>query len=225
MNLKLFGRVIFLSKPLILIIVVLVSIPVVWGGYHLISEKDKVVVGSQTTLSKTPETLGTSIFQTSEPEKLISVYIVGAVANPGMYKFSEKPLVYDVILKAGGVCESADVGYINMAQEIGANLMIRILTEQERAAEGRESALVIVGNEQEGVPSQPQSSEEKGSKVNINTAGISGLTTLPGIGEKRAQDIIAYRESNGKFGKIEDIMLVAGIKEAAFSKIKDLITV
>ena len=61
--------------------------------------------------------------------------------------------------------------------------------------------------------------------MNINTASREQLTTLPGIGESRAEDIIRYREEYGDFQKIEDIMKVSGIKEAAFQKIKDRITV
>ena len=61
--------------------------------------------------------------------------------------------------------------------------------------------------------------------ININTAGVSELMTLPGIGESRANDIIRYRTENGGFGCIEDIKKVSGIKDAAYSKIKDLIQV
>ena len=64
-----------------------------------------------------------------------------------------------------------------------------------------------------------------GGKVNINTADEAGLMTIPGIGESRAKAIIAYREENGKFESIEDIMKIDGIKEKMFDKIKDSITV
>ena len=61
--------------------------------------------------------------------------------------------------------------------------------------------------------------------ININNAGIGELSTLVGIGESKAQAIIKYREDNGKFTKIEDIMNVSGIGEKAFEKIKDFITI
>lgn len=64
-----------------------------------------------------------------------------------------------------------------------------------------------------------------GGKVNLNTAGLEELTALKGIGEGRAQAILEYRDQNGPFAKVEDIMLVSGIKEGIFSKIKDQITV
>ncbi len=64
-----------------------------------------------------------------------------------------------------------------------------------------------------------------GGKVNVNTAGLEELTALNGIGEGRAKAILEYRDQNGPFAKAEDIMLVSGIKEGIFSKIKDQITV
>ena len=68
--------------------------------------------------------------------------------------------------------------------------------------------------------------EKKGSqKINLNTATKEQLMTLSGIGEAKAEDIIAYRAENGDFQTIEDIMKISGIKEAAFQKIKDKIMV
>lgn len=80
-------------------------------------------------------------------------------------------------------------------------------------------------NPSETGPDSPGISGEGAALVNINTASREQLTTLPGIGESRAEDIIRYREEYGGFQKIEDIMKVSGIKEAAFQKIKDRITV
>ena len=62
-------------------------------------------------------------------------------------------------------------------------------------------------------------------KVNINTAGKDELMTLTGIGEAKAQSILDYREEHGKFGSIEDLMLIEGIKEGVFNKIKEDITI
>lgn len=70
-----------------------------------------------------------------------------------------------------------------------------------------------------------ENSSKNSSLININTASLSELTTLPGIGESRARDIIEYRTQHGKFYVKEDIMKISGIKEAAYSKIKDYITV
>jgi competence protein ComEA len=73
------------------------------------------------------------------------------------------------------------------------------------------------------VPATP-SAEGASGKVNINTAAVAELDTLPGIGPGYAERIVAYRESHGPFDTVEDIQDVPGIGPALFSRIKDLIT-
>ncbi len=69
------------------------------------------------------------------------------------------------------------------------------------------------------------SSADEAGKINLNTASAEQLMKLSGIGESKAAQIISYREKNGAFKKIEDIMNITGIKEGVFGKIKDDITV
>jgi len=69
----------------------------------------------------------------------------------------------------------------------------------------------------------PQATKVAVNKVNINTATLEALDTLPGIGPKTAQKIIAWREEHGKFQRIEDLMAVKGIGEKRFARVKDLI--
>ena len=95
-------------------------------------------------------------------------------------------------------------------------MKVEVPTEEE-ARKARETAAA-------GSSWEPGWTEESG-KININTAEVSQLTTLSGIGEARAQDIISFREENGPFQSIEDIKKVPGIKDAVFQKIKDEITV
>lgn len=131
------------------------------------------------------------------------VYICGSVMNPGVYELEAGSRIYDVINLAGGVLEDADIDVINQAEKISDGQKIYVPRYGENSRED----------------------DNTGGLVNINTADIAGLTTLPGIGEARAKDIISYRESAGKFARIEDIMNVTGIKEAAFNKIKEYICV
>ncbi len=143
----------------------------------------------------------------STDKKQICVYIVGEIVNPGVYTLDEDSRVCDVVALAGGFTEYAAKEYINLAG--------RLSDEQQ----------VIVYSLEEVKDKDISIMEEDNSRININTATKEMLMTLPGIGESRAMDIISYREENGGFSAIEDIMKISGIKEAAFSKIKDLITV
>ncbi len=146
------------------------------------------------------------------------VYVCGAVKAPGVYKLEQGSRVFEAILLAGGFCEDACEEYVNQAQEIADAMKIYVPTAAQ------------VENGEWG-PSEGnllQTKEENAGKpalVNINTADAATLTTLPGIGESRAEAIVDYRESSGGFERIEDIMKVSGIKEGAFQKIKDKICV
>ena len=139
---------------------------------------------------------------TKENEVVIYVYVSGAVKCPGVYALSDKSRVCDVLEMAGGVLDTAYIDNINMASPLLDGQRINIITVSEFESQ----------------------KEEESYLVNINEAGKERLMTLPGIGDVRAEAIIKYRQENGRFETIEDIMKVNGIKKAAFDKIKDLIT-
>ena len=139
------------------------------------------------------------------------VYVCGEVITPGLYYLDADSRVGDAIELAGGMSENANEAGINLADHIedGAKIYIPSLEDDTASS----------------VTSQDSGGTDDNGLVNINTASKEELTTLPGIGEARAESIIAYREESGPFSSIEDIMSVSGIKDAAFDKIKDLICV
>ena len=140
----------------------------------------------------------------------ICVFVCGCVVNPGVYELHENMRVYQAIEMAGGITEYANYNYLNMADYL---------------IDGQK---IYVPDMNENLSNQvsPQALESSSSTlVNINSATKEQLMTLPGIGESRANDIIAYRTTNNKFETIEDIKKISGIKDAAFNKIKDLIVV
>lgn len=146
----------------------------------------------------------------------IFVYVCGAVRSPGVYELPEHARVYEAIEAAGGLREDADSLHTNQAKILTDGEQITVLTQEEaKKASGTAAA---DGNPEQG-------SGTSGAVVNINTAGVNELTSLSGIGESRANDIISYREEHGPFQKTEDIMKVAGIKTALYTKIKDHICV
>lgn len=152
----------------------------------------------------------TASCQETETSKQIYVHVAGEVRNPGVYTLLEGSRVYEAIAAAGGFTEQAVSEGINQA---------RILVDGEQ--------LVVWNAEQvaQGVPESLDSASQVSQKININTADKESLMTLPGIGETRAQDILDWRQTHGEFAAIEDIMKVPGIKEYAFQKMKEYITV
>jgi competence protein ComEA len=167
------------------------------------------------------------VLQPAPTKAPIAVHVVGAVPRPGLYEFSEGARVQDAIDAAGGVLASANADAVNLAALLtdGQQLNIPYKTGQEPAEEDATS-LVLPGSDDqdEDESSDDQSSSPSGDLININTASLAELDSLPGIGPALAQRIIDYREENGAFTTIEDIMDVSGIGPATFDRIKDLIT-
>lgn len=152
---------------------------------------------------------------------VIYVDVCGAVANPGVYSLKADSRVFQAIEAAGGYSEQAAEGYVNRAQPLSDGQQIYVPTEEETKGEVPGAVQQEAGALPEGASDQDSSS----GKVNLNTADIEQITTLTGIGESKARDILAYREENGGFSSIEEIMNVQGIKEGTFEKIKDEIAV
>lgn len=142
-----------------------------------------------------------------EEETNVFVYVCGAVKTPGVYELEQGARVCDAVGAAGGLTEKAEASAVNQA---------RVVTDGEQiyVPESSESESGVVDYE------VTQGAELNG-KVNINTAGKEELMTLTGIGEAKAESIIAYRTEHGSFARTEDLMLVEGIKEGVFHKIKD----
>ena len=159
----------------------------------------------------------TSIDADSAVIKDIKVYVCGAVQRPDVYEISADSRIVDAVSAAGGFAIDAYPEAMNLAETVSDGSRIYVPTKEEV------DALAVVysdtGSETGGTMS------DSTGRVNINTATLEELTTLPGIGDTRARAIIDYREQNGAFGNIEDIMQVTGIKEKSFSKIKDSICV
>ena len=143
---------------------------------------------------------------------LCYVHICGEVVSPGVYELEEGSRVFQAVERAGGFTQAAAPEALNMAERVADGMKVLVLSKSQVLAAG--GSLPV--NAGAGV---------SGSKVNINTAGTKELMTLKGIGASRAEDIVNYRESHGRCGKIEDIMKVSGIKDGAFQKIKEEITV
>ncbi len=170
------------------------------------------------TGAETPE----SVQAEPEPsaEVLCYVYVCGEVQDPGVYQLTEGARIFEAVALAGGFTEEAAQNWLNLADTVSDGMKLEVpsktqVTEEAWLKRASESA----GNR------SAQAEGSSVSRVNINTASKEELMTLKGIGASRADDIIRYREENGGFPAIEDIMKVPGIKNAAFQKIKENITV
>ncbi len=146
---------------------------------------------------------------TDEKEECI-VYVCGAVKKEGVYRLEEGKRVADAVEMAGGFTKQARTDAVNLARPLKDGEQIYIPKQGE------------AGREEPG-PEESYSAQEEDDRVNINTADAALLMTLPGIGESKAADILAFREKNGGFTKPDDLMKVPGIKEGTYKKIENRI--
>ncbi|MBP5564458.1 MAG: helix-hairpin-helix domain-containing protein, partial [Lachnospiraceae bacterium] len=158
--------------------------------------------------------------------KSLVVYVCGAVSEPGVYELSFGSRVNDAVIAAGGFSDEADTTYVNLAAQIsdGAKLRIPTLEETEEVkGKGNVLSEELYSCDETGLDVDTKS--DNSGLININSASEEELKTLPGIGDSIAARIVKYRQQNGKFNSIDDIMKISGIKDKLFSKIKEYITV
>lgn len=141
------------------------------------------------------------------PITALYVHVSGAVVAPGLYVLDDGARVVDAVSAAGGFAESADTAGVNLA---------RVLTD------GEQLYVPAVG---ESAPAGPAVPDVAGGKVNINTADATQLDALPGVGPAIAQRIIEWRDANGRFTSVDDLLAVSGIGDRMLESLRDLVAV
>ena len=158
----------------------------------------------------------------------ICVYICGEVCVPGVYMLPEGARICDAVEAAGGLTQEASRDYWNLAERLVDGAMISVPTEaeaKERLGAGAgQGASEMTGQKTLSDGADIAASSDD-SRVNLNTATAEELMTIPGIGEAKAKAIVSYRQENGDFSSIEEIMNISGIKEGLFRQMKDYIMV
>ncbi|MED1508072.1 MULTISPECIES: helix-hairpin-helix domain-containing protein [Bacillus] len=148
-----------------------------------------------------PKELGTK-----EQKKTIVIDVKGAVFKEGVYEMKEGERVKDAVEKAGGFLPDAEVKKVNLAQVVQDQMLLYIPSKNEPVQEGAASS-------------------KKEGKVQINTASKEQLEKITGIGSRKAESILKYREEHGPFQKIEDLLEIDGIGTKSLEKIKDQIII
>lgn len=142
----------------------------------------------------------------------IVVYVCGAVNNAGVYELPDESRICDAVDAAGGLLPDAASESINLATIISDGEQIRVPFNGENVQNPDAVMAEDADNGQSG-------------RINLNTATKEQLMTLSGIGESKADSIISYRETNGKFSDVEQLKEIDGIKDGVYNKIKDSICV
>jgi len=169
-----------------------------------------------------------ALLPTSLPRQVV-IEISGSVRQPGVYTLPPHSRIQNAIDSAGGLLEEADIAPLNLASEVTDGQKIVVAQIVPTSVPSHATPTVISPTlETSPTPTAlPQKSQFIPiiGLININTASLQELDTLPGIGPSKAAAIIDYRQKNGPFDTIEDIMKVSGIGQVTFEKLKSLITV
>ena len=197
------------NKIKIVAVPVLVIAAVLFFWLNSGSDEIKIDEGNSSAIEED----GVSQQEVNSTQSHLYVDIGGEVMKPGVYEVSDGTRLFEVIDKAGGLTEDADIDGINRAETVQDGQKIMIGRHGENPDENRDSY---------SANKVPDSGE---GKVNINTADAAALQTIPGIGPSKADRIIEYRESEGKFNEIDDIKNISGIGNKTFESIKEYITV
>ena len=230
----------YIEKNKLLIFLVIAILALIFSIIYTVSKDNKVI-------EVEPLQVDEEIIEekkVDDEEEIVKVDIKGYIKSPGVYELDSTSRVIDVINEAGGLIENANTEYINLSKKIVDEMVIIIYSnsEVEKFKETNKEIIYIEYecicpdnkndaciNENDVVNTNGVKKEDSNSKnststdykVSINTGTIEELITLDGIGESKANAIIEYREKNGEFKNLEDLMNVSGIGESAYSKIKD----
>ncbi|EMC0702622.1 helix-hairpin-helix domain-containing protein [Enterococcus faecalis] len=193
-------------------IVILITLLV--GIYLMVNKEPRVdtTMWEETSLTTTAEVATDATKERAET--MIYVDIKGAVKVPGIYQLKNQQRIWDALALAGGVSEEADTVQVNYAQKVKDQMIIYVPKKGEAVAQSLETL-------QESAPAQ-QNQEEK---INLNTATEAELQTISGIGAKKAQEIIRFRDEQGPFKTVEELKNVPGIGEKTVERLKDMLTV
>jgi competence protein ComEA len=197
------------NKPVkknLLTIIAIIAVAVFGIIFKILSSPQEIIIdetgAAATEISENSETV-------FEEYEIILAYITGEVNNPGVYELKNGDRVKDIVDMAGGFTDEADTVNINLAQKIRDEDRVYIPKLGESPPEfetNKKPALIDI------------------NLIDINSATVSELSALPGIGNVKGQNIVNHRESFGKFKSIEELKNVSGIGEKTFEGLKDLVT-
>lgn len=146
---------------------------------------------------------------------VLYVHVLGAVARPGLYELRTGTRVIDAIGAAGGFADDADQGGVNLA---------RLLSDGEQLVVPKIGEAPAAGSAAAPSGQSAATGGTSGTRVNLNTATEAELETLPRIGPAMASRIVQWRNDNGRFTTVDDLMNITGIGDKTFEALKDLVT-
>lgn len=204
---------------------VLVMLVMFFAWSSMESHKDEVQndlpalsTSFSTSSGETSQTKTVTSASKTESDKIF-VDIKGAVRKEGVYELTSGSRVTDVVKLAGGFTDDADKKSVNLAEKVADEAVIYV------ARVGEEVTPASTPSQAKNTAASGAQQDADSAQINLNTATLEELQTISGIGAKRAQDIIDYRDNNGGFSSVDDLKNVSGIGEKTLEKLKAEVTV
>ncbi|WP_295746103.1 helix-hairpin-helix domain-containing protein [uncultured Limosilactobacillus sp.] len=172
--------------------------------------------GRQQPTEMPMEKPATQVRQTNKTDRKsgkVFVDVKGAVNKPGVYELRRGSRIAEAVNQAGGFRPDADNNQVNLAKQVNDQQMIYIPMKGEQVAPN------------DGSLASGQQADSNSQVVNLNTATKEQLTTITGIGDKKADLILAYRQQHGQFSRVEDLKNITGFGDKTIAKIKDQLSV
>ncbi len=198
--------------PIIIGLVVLVGLVVVIGQRAI--NKQSPVEQSPLAMDATSSSVGSVVTTGNHQPQRVCIDIKGAVKHPGIYYFKRGARVAEALKAAGGQLPNAEMKAVNLAKELTDQQVVYVPVVGEQVSS------------EEGQPIASSNANDGGkAPVNINTASKDQLCQITGIGDKKADLIIAYRQEHGQFKTVDELTQVSGFGEKTVAKIKDEVAV
>jgi competence protein ComEA len=192
------------------VIAVLLVLGVMATGWLLLRARPVAVASPSdvVTMSMPVQSAPTASASTGERATRLVVHVIGAVRRPGLVRLPEHSRVQDAIDATGGLTRRADPGELNLAQPLADGQQLVIGTTSDPAGEVRD-----------GRDSGAGSGGSASGALDLNHASQPQLDELPGVGPVTAQAILAWRQQNGRFSRIEELQEVDGIGPKTYAQI------
>lgn len=197
-----------------------VAVAFVAGGIYYFSQQGEDPADTEDIFSVTAKEaeMEQSVNESAAEPEIIKVDVKGAVMSPGIFTAQAGDRVIDLISSAGNFTDKADTDKVNFAQIIEDQMVIYVPEIGEEDKGDLENILV-------GTSGDAVTKGTSGGLVNLNTATQEDLQTLTGIGPSKANAILEYRETVGKFKEVDELKQVTGIGDKTFERLRDSISV
>lgn len=156
-------------------------------------------------------------------DKKITVYVSGAVLEPGMYELPQGSRALEAVAAAGGLTEMADRERVNLAHNLKDGNQVNVPAIKQAGAKTASQAKAKAGTGN-AAKSSSTAANKAAARVKLNTASAAELETLPGVGPALAQRIAAYRQGK-RFSSVDDLLKVKGIGKAKLERLRPLVEV